>query len=316
LAAGLWFASLLILYLGSILTSEMAGILALKHLAANRTVTMTPTNYSPIEAVTTNKTFLPEANPAAVDNPQPALPKLIAAGQSRDGMKPAGLLAPDAAGPVVAASVEAPEDAAPPRDFIWYSRTYSVFLTAEEAVLTVTHPGSYGPGHKWFERDGERGGPAENIAIVRMKLLGSNPESSGAVSSGGKKPANRTLGTESQVRYRDIYPGIDIVYHSDLHRLKYDFVLTSGGDPKLIRLRFAGADGIRADKNGTLLLQVPGGRLRWQEPVIYREQAGHRLKVAGRYVINGVNEVSFAGTEISAAPLTSAAVAPAIPIAP
>jgi hypothetical protein len=312
----MWFASLLIFYLGSILTSEMAGILALKHLAANRTVTMTPTNYSPIEEVTTNKTFLPEVKAAVADKPQSALPKLKAMSQSRDGMTPAELLAPDAADPVVTASVEAPEDAAPPRNFIWYSRTYSVFLTAEEAVLTVTHPGSYGPGHKWFEREGGRVGPAENIAVVRMKLLGSNPESSGAVFSTRNRPRNRILGSESEVRYRDIYPGIDIVYHSDLHRLKYDFVLTSGGDPKLIRLRFAGADGIRADRHGTLLLHVPGGRLRWQEPVIYREQAGRRLKVAGRYVVTGGNEVSFAAPAISAAPLTSAAIAPAIPTAP
>jgi len=310
----MWFAGLLILYLGSILTSEIAGILAVKHLAANRTLTMIPQDFSPNEAVLSNDAFLPEVKVA--DKPHSVHAKLIAPVQSPDGAKLAELPPQAAAGPVPTAGVEAPEDAAPPRNFIWYSRTYSVFLTAVEAVLTITHPGSYGPSHKWFEPEQEPGSSAENIAVVRMKLLGSNPESSGAVSWSGKRPASKTLGRESEVRYRDIYPGIDIVYHSDLHRLKYDFVVTSGGDPNAIRMRFAGADRIRAGKNGTLVLQVPGGRLRWQEPVIYREQAGRRLKVAGRYVVTGGNEVSFAAPGISATPLTSAAIAPAIPIAP
>ena len=280
---------------------------------------MTPINPSLMEAGASDDTLLPEVKRTAVIKTRPEAAKLIAAGPSPDALKSSALPAPEAAGATVPADVEKPEDAAPPRNFIWYSRTYSVFLTAEEAVLTITHPGSYGPAHKWFEparKARKAAGPAENIAVVRMRLLGSNPESSGAVSWSGKPPAKKTLGRESEVRYRDIYPGVDIVYHSDLHRLKYDFVLTPGGDPNAIRLRFAGADGIRADKNGTLVLQVPGGRLRWQEPVIYREQAGRRLKIAGRYVVTGGNEVTFAAPGISATPLTSAVVAPAMPIAP
>src|SRR5207237_2759819 len=128
-----------------------------------------------------------------------------------------------------------------------------------------THPASYGPGLTWFKpekrrikRGKKRDKPAETIAVVRMRLLGSNPTSTGAVSWSGTK-AKEALGRESEVRYRDVYPGIDVIYHSDLHRLKYDFVLTSAADLNLIRLRFTGTDGIRSDKDGTLLLRVPGG---------------------------------------------------------
>jgi uncharacterized protein (TIGR03437 family) len=40
------------------------------------------------------------------------------------------------------------------------------------------------------------------------------------------------------VRYADVYPGIDVVYHSSGSDIEYDFVLASGADPNQIELAF------------------------------------------------------------------------------
>ena len=45
----------------------------------------------------------------------------------------------------------------------------------------------------------------------------------------------------SRVRYRAVYPGIDVVYYGNPSRLEYDFVLQPGADPRAIRLKFRGA---------------------------------------------------------------------------
>ena len=40
-----------------------------------------------------------------------------------------------------------------------------------------------------------------------------------------------------RVSYKDVYPGIDVVYYGNQRQLEYDFVVTRA-DPKDIRLKF------------------------------------------------------------------------------
>jgi hypothetical protein len=41
--------------------------------------------------------------------------------------------------------------------------------------------------------------------------------------------------TYARVRYRNVYPGIDLVYYGNQGRVEYDFDLASGADPTQIR---------------------------------------------------------------------------------
>jgi hypothetical protein len=58
------------------------------------------------------------------------------------------------------------------------------------------------------------------------------------------------------VHFKDVYPGIDLVYYGKQRELEYDLVVAAGANPKLIRFSVAGADRIRVDKSGNLLLTV------------------------------------------------------------
>ncbi|MFQ5487735.1 MAG: SBBP repeat-containing protein, partial [Gammaproteobacteria bacterium] len=131
-------------------------------------------------------------------------------------------------------------------------------------------------------RQDARPAPGRPLATRHHYLLGRDPA------------AWRTrVPTYGEVRYRQLYPGIDLVYYGREGRLEYDFVIAPQADPGLIRLAFEGAGHIAVNQRGELLLQVGKQRLVQPPPHIYQELAGERRVVAGGYAVNREGEVSF-----------------------
>jgi len=97
----------------------------------------------------------------------------------------------------------------------------------------------------------------------------------------------------ARVEYREIYPGIDLVYHGDQEsagfggRLEYDFVVAPGADPNRILLAFegAGTSSPRFDSaSGDLLLTAGKAQIRQLRPRIFQDIRGTRHEIGGRYV--------------------------------
>ncbi|MGD0666774.1 MAG: SBBP repeat-containing protein [Bryobacteraceae bacterium] len=103
----------------------------------------------------------------------------------------------------------------------------------------------------------------------------------------------KNIPTYSRVRYSQLYPGVDVVYYVNDGRLEYDLVLARGADPGRIRLRVEGAQGLRVDEAGDLVIATAGGELRQHRPIVYQESNGGRRQVAVRYQLRG-REVRFA----------------------
>ena len=95
-----------------------------------------------------------------------------------------------------------------------------------------------------------------------------------------------------QVRYRDVYSGIDMVYHSDQRQLEYDFVVKPGADPNLIRVAFDGPSKIGITEEGDLKLESVAGTSVHHKPVVYQTIDGKRKLVAGEFALAG-NMVGF-----------------------
>lgn len=95
----------------------------------------------------------------------------------------------------------------------------------------------------------------------------------------------------ASVRYRGVYPGIDVVYHGRGGELEYDFVVAPGADPRAIRLEFRGHQELRLDDAGALVIASAAGEIRWQRPHVYQ---GRNETVAGRFVLAGRDAVTFA----------------------
>ena len=111
----------------------------------------------------------------------------------------------------------------------------------------------------------------------------------------GSNPAqwHTNVPTYGEVRYNGIYPGIDLLYHGTDRQLEYDFEVRPGADPRAIKFEVQGADRIKLDAQGDLLLKTNSGELRLQCPVVYQQLHGRRVVVDGGYVVKDSTHVSF-----------------------
>lgn len=111
----------------------------------------------------------------------------------------------------------------------------------------------------------------------------------------GNDPAKwRTnVPTYGRVRYKNVYPGIDLVYYGNQRQLEYDFEVQAGADPRRIQFEIQGASQIGLDPDGNLILRVRSGDLHFQSPMVYQESSGRRKAVDGAYVLEDATHVGF-----------------------
>jgi hypothetical protein len=172
---------------------------------------------------------------------------------------------------------------------------YTLYLTEQEAVFSLSgapsEPAAPGPS------------PTPPGAALRMALVGTGPKPQvtgrsplpGVVSYfRGSNPEGWRPGipTFARVRYRGIYPGTDLVFRGTREALEYDFLLAPGADPGAIALRFEGAEDLRIDRHGDLVITTAVGELVHRAPVIYQEVEGARREVTGAYQLRG-DQVGF-----------------------
>jgi len=86
--------------------------------------------------------------------------------------------------------------------------------------------------------------------------------------------------------------------------MEYDFDLAPGADATQIQFELKGADAVKVDSNGSLVLTKGSGELRFQPPILYQETNGVRARVPGTYVLHGSAHVGFeVGTYDTTKPL-------------
>jgi len=140
-------------------------------------------------------------------------------------------------------------------------------------------------------------------AAVRMRYLGANvsPGLDGLDPQEGR--VNYLIGNDpsqwktdiplyGRVAYKDLYPGIDMVYSSHTRLLKSEFVVAPGADPSHIQIAYTGVKSLRLDDRGGLVFTTANGELLEDAPEIYQEAGGARVAVEGAFRISG-EVVSF-----------------------
>ena len=96
---------------------------------------------------------------------------------------------------------------------------------------------------------------------------------------------SRGVPTYAQVRYQDVYAGIDLVYYGNQRELEYDFVVAPGANPDTIALTFEGADALEVDAAGNLVLHTGADRILQRAPRVYQDIDGVRKAVPSRYAL-------------------------------
>jgi uncharacterized protein (TIGR03437 family) len=200
----------------------------------------------------------------------------------------------------------------PQARFVSRGPGYALFLTSTEAVLTLRKPAVPSSANPRDPRErkefrqpkGEAVSSPEPDSVIRLRLVGANPspQVSGVEPLSGR--ANYLLGNDpaqwstdvpvyAKVKYEDLYPGVDLVYYGNPQELEYDFIVAPGADPAQIEMDIAGAEQLRVDSAGELVLAASGKEVRFRRPVIYQETERGRREIAGGYALLAPSRVAF-----------------------
>jgi len=194
--------------------------------------------------------------------------------------------------------------------YVSHGSGYELFLTPQEAVLALRSPVhiDLSPRNLFATlrglRDARRTHQATTTAVLRMRLEGTNPESKviGIDKMPGKvnyfigndpKKWQTDVPTYAQVKYAEVYPGVDLVFYGNQRRLEYDFIVAPGADPSVIALKVDGARKMRVNAHGDLVLSVVGGEVKLQRPIIYQKVKGRRREISGKYALAAGHRVTF-----------------------
>jgi len=180
---------------------------------------------------------------------------------------------------------------------------YSVFLTSNDAVFAISsakHPAAQPSRTRTRPENTDK----IQSASIDMRLVGGNSKPEIAAGNEllgivnyyvGSDPKNWHAGVKqySTVSYRDVYPGVNMVFHGAQRQLEFDFVVSPGADPKAIALGFEGARKLKTDESGNLVLTSSAGDVVLHKPVAYQEKDGKREIVEAAFQVKRGSEVAL-----------------------
>jgi len=266
---------------------------------------------------------------------------LASSALARAGDKAAGPKSPPAPQPasqaqVVAAygklplSFEANQGQTDPQvKFLSRGRGYGLFLTGDEAVLSLRSQKSgvrsQEPASRSAKLETRNAKPepripnpeSRNPTVLRMKLVGANrdtrvtgldelPGKSNYLFGNDPKKWRTNVPNYAKVAYKNVYPGVDLVYYGNQGQLEYDFVVAPGADPKAIRLGIETGNSkletsqssvvgsqLSVAQNGDLVIATEEGEIRLHRPLVYqfenpKSKIQNRKFLDGHYVLRPV----------------------------
>lgn len=162
--------------------------------------------------------------------------------------------------------------------FLLRGKGYQLFLAEQEAVLSLHVP------------------KQKSGAVLRSSLVGAatkplitgeglKPAKSNYFIGNDKKQWQQQVPNYAQVRYNEVYPGIDLLYYGKQNMLEYDFVLDPNIDYKQIQMRYKGAEQAKVDTDGALVLTLGDKEVRLQAPVVYQQLADKKQIVKSSYTL-------------------------------
>jgi hypothetical protein len=182
---------------------------------------------------------------------------------------------------------------------------YSLFLSRDRAELAVRESTALQPQNQQAMLVQPNAGPASVRHIV-IQLLGANPNA--AITGSDELPgkSNYLIGNDpgkwrtgiahfARVTYRQLYPGVDMVYYGHGGELESDFIVAPRADPGKIRLAIENAGQTRVDSRGDLVLGAGQNiEVRLRKPVAYQTTGGTRHEVPVHYRLGGKGKVTLA----------------------
>jgi hypothetical protein len=142
-----------------------------------------------------------------------------------------------------------------------------------------------------------------NRTMLRMSMVGANPNAEAAALEELPGRSSYFIGNDpgrwrtnvanfAKVQYKDVYPGIDLLFYGNHRQMEFDFVVAPGADPKAILLDLSAMSCRHSlphiEPSGDLVMPIEGSEVRFHKPVAYQTNAnGEKQLVAGNFVLRG-----------------------------
>jgi len=139
--------------------------------------------------------------------------------------------------------------------------------------------------------------------LIRVTLIGADPD----VEVKGLDPlagvTQYYLGSDpkdwitnvrrsGKVRYKKVYPGVDLIFYVVGNRIEFDFSATPGTTVSRIRLHVDGAT-VRTSKGDVELVTPRGKIVTLKSPNLYQVRRNKRYSVPGGYSVKGGREITL-----------------------
>jgi hypothetical protein len=171
----------------------------------------------------------------------------------------------------------------------------NVFFTPSEIVLAVSAP--KGTVH---EKAAE-----QETSVFRFRFEGASPgariearDQANAKSHylTGHSPSGwlTNIPLFAKIVYKDLYPGVDLYLYGKDGKLEYDFVLTPGANPDLIKIKVTGGENSEIDPQGSLVITtMAGASMRQMKPSAYQRVGADRVVVSSQFEALGDHRFGF-----------------------
>jgi hypothetical protein len=93
------------------------------------------------------------------------------------------------------------------------------------------------------------------------------------------------LSSFEEIEYKELWPGIDLVFRAVNGQLKYDFIVQPGARVEDIRLAYDGADSVTLDETGNLSIKTALGNLIDERPTAYQQIGEKNIDVECDFIL-------------------------------
>lgn len=163
----------------------------------------------------------------------------------------------------------------------------SVFFTPDEVVFRIIEPEDKAstrakPSVPEAGAENKADGRSRRGVVVRVSFPGANEDV--VVMGGGELSGKRSylrggepdkwiksVRSYREVVYRNVYPGVDLVYSGERGEIKRRLIVGANGDVSRVRFKYAGIKSVEITPKGDIRLNTAIGVVREHPPVVERK---------------------------------------------
>ena len=181
---------------------------------------------------------------------------------------------------------------APQVRYLARSREGSIFFTPNEVVVSAPRAGALR-----LTFAGSLAQPEllpEDVLPSRSNYLDRDPSAS-----------ITGVSNYSSLRYRNLYPGVDLRFYGNAQHLEHDVVVAPGADPSQFVLQLEGVASTHLAADGSVQFQLGEATLQESAPIAWQLRQGRRVPVRANWNLEAHNRLRIrVGTYDNSLPLT------------